>query len=227
MTTRAVPPAQTNPDQAAPGSLLLASGSSIPDQPSAAKRLSLNALKHGLTGQTYLLNDEEAAAFTAHLAEIVAHYQPIGPIEKSLADEIAIGIWRLQRTHAMEQTIFTMDAATQPEPAGPGGAWLTQAKSIHLLGAYEGRIRRALEKDKAELQSLQQARKQEAAQAMDQAVAFRALAKKENRPYQPELYFKMHPPVYEAVFSTAIVDAEAARREAWITAQTRIPALKK
>jgi hypothetical protein len=177
-------------------------------------RTRLNAFRHGLTGQVFVFSPEEAESFKNHTTAIRGHYQPAGPLEEALTDQIATGIWRLQRVAAIEQGIFTTDSATRADDeAGPAYTWLQQDKAFALLSLYEGRIRRALDRDKLELQSLQTARMNEAAQAMNQAVALHNQAKAEGKPYNPE-YFRTPPPVKESVFSTEIVAAEATRRDA-------------
>jgi hypothetical protein len=201
------------------------SGPTGPRTAEGKARCRLNAFRHGLTGHVFVFTADEAEAYAKHCASIHDYYRPVGPIEQSLTDQVATGIWRLQRAHAMEEGIFAMDAATQPENGsivGPTRTWLEQGKALDLLGKYEGRIRRSLDRDKAELQRIQQARKEEAAQAMNQAVALHNLATLEKTDYQPELYFAPQPLNKESVFSKESVRLESARREALAGAQVRM-----
>ena len=207
------------------------SGPTGPRTPEGKARTRLNAFRHGLTGQTFVLDEGDAKRYRNHHADVVKYYQPVGPIEAALTEQIAAGIWRLQRCAAIEEGAFAMDAVPQndcntllPTPGyvGPAQTWMQQGKAINLLSLYEGRIRRALDKDEAKLEALQSRRKEEAAQAMNQAVALHGLAKKQGKPYQPERYFTTPPPTPESVFSTDIVAAEFARREAWAAAQAAL-----
>jgi hypothetical protein len=196
-----------------------------PRTPEGKARCRLNAFRHGLTGHVFVFTEDEAPAYTKHHSSIHDYYRPVGCVEQSLTDQVAIGIWRLQRAMAMEEGLFAMDAATQPESdsmVGPARTWLEQGKAIDLLGKYEGRIRRSLDRDKAELQRIQQLRKEEAARAMNQAVALHNLATLEKTDYQPELYFAPHPPNKESIFSKEAVRLESARREALAGAQARL-----
>jgi hypothetical protein len=186
-------------------------------------RCRLNAFRHGLTAQTFVLTAGEAPAYQKHHADVHAHYQPAGPVETSLTDEIAIGIWRLQRAHAIEEGMFA--SAASDSEAGHASSWLENAKAFDLLARYEGRIRRALDRDKAELDRLQAARKEHAAHAMHKAVNLYNVAKRQGKPYDPDIYFKTPPPVFESVFSADVVGIEAARREAAASIQTRISQL--
>ena len=201
--------------------------------PKATARPRLNAFRHGLTGQTFVLDEGDAQRYRKHHADVVKHYQPVGTIEAALTEQIAAGIWRLQRCAAIEEGTFAMDAVPQndcntllPTPGylGPAQTWMEQGKAINLLSLYEGRIRRALDKDEAKLEALQHRRKEEATTAMNQAVALHDLAKKQGKPYNPDAYFKLSPPTPESVFSIDIVAAESARRQAWAAAQAALKA---
>jgi hypothetical protein len=209
-----------------------ASGATGPRTEAGKARCRLNAFRHGLTSQVFVFTADEAPAYRNHHAEIAKHYQPFGPIETALADQISSGIWRLQRVHAIEEGLFALDAETGQSGDtvdglfGPARTWLDQSKSLRLLHIYEGRIRRALDRDKAELAVLQSARKQEASRALDQAVALDRLAKAEGKPYDPAI-LRMPPLTPESVFSTDAVSAESIRREALLAAQARIAQLAK
>ena len=119
----------------------------------------------------------------------------------------------------------TQPAAANLE-AGPAFARIQQQKAFRLLIAYEGRIRRALYRDKAELQTLQSARKDQAAGDRDQAVALHNLAKTEGKPYEPEQYFQPGR-VTESVFSTEAVRLESSRRETMAAAHACIESAQK
>ena len=186
-------------------------------------RCRLNAFRHGLTGQTFVFAAGEAAAFAKHATAITDFYKPVGPVETVLTAQIASAMWRLLRVHAIEEGIFAMDAAVAPEPGadgivtamsviGPAHAWVEQAKSFDLLGKYERRIRRALDRDKSELAALQSARKQQAAEALH------SVAKSDGKPNGPSA-FQTAPLTPESVCSPEIAAAETARREALFPAQ--------
>ncbi len=211
-----------------------ATGPTGPRTEAGKARTRLNAFRHGLTGQILVLSPDEAETYRNHHAEIRKHYQPVGPIESALTDQVATGIWRLQRAQAIEEGLFALDSATALEPGevvndlfGPARTWLDQGKSLNLLALYEGRLRRALDRDKAELNTLQSARKQQAAEALNQAVALHRLAKSEGKPYDPARYFQAGPLAAESVFSADVVAAESARREALQQAQSRLAQLQR
>ncbi len=121
-------------------------------------RCRLNAFRLGLTGQVYVLTEDEAPRFLKHHAAIGDYYKPVGPIETSLVDQIATGIWRLQRAQSIEEGIFALDNSPDPDPGvtvpGPTRAWLSLDKAFDLLGKYERRIQRSLDRAKTELHQL-------------------------------------------------------------------------
>jgi len=60
-------------------------------------RSSLNAVKHGLTAQTALLNGEDAEELRTFAESFEKHLRPMGPLQKILVQRIiAIG-WKLRR----------------------------------------------------------------------------------------------------------------------------------
>ena len=204
------------------------SGPTGPRTAEGKARCRLNAFRHGLTSQVFVFTADEAPVYHKHHADIAKYYQPSGPIETALADQIANGIWRLQRAQSIEEGIFALDAAPDPEPGavltdsipGPTRAWLDQAKAFDLLGKYERRIRRDLDRDKSELAALQSARKQQAAMDMDRAVTLHRLAKSEGKPYDPTI-FQTPNLTPESVFSPEIAVPEAARPDALFRVQQR------
>jgi hypothetical protein len=75
-----------------------------PNTPKGKAKSSLNAVKTGLTGRTMLLADEEeAAAYRAHLARFEQEFQPVGEQERTLVQNLADTQWRLDRIPNLEQ----------------------------------------------------------------------------------------------------------------------------
>ncbi len=195
-------------------------------------RCRLNAVRHGLTGQSLYFTPEEAEAYRAHSADVHQHYQPHGPIEAALVRQIADAIWRLDRASAIEHGIFALalessgpgeDPGPTPSPAlSPARAWLAEGKNLALLTLYVKRIENKLDANKAELSLLQTNRKHEAAEAMDRAIALKKAAALEGKPYNPAVYFHRGPETPESVFSPELVDRENARRASMKDAQQTI-----
>jgi hypothetical protein len=166
-----------------------------PRTPEGKKRSSLNAFRHGLTGQIVLQTPEDEQAFKKYCDGIREALAPVGALELDLAQAIAEDRWRLNRARAIENSIFALDQSeySPEEPGRPevdaaiaqGRTWMAHAHQLHLLTTYENRIRRSVEKNTAELRALQAERKAAIAKAQEEAEALVALAEAEGGDYDP------------------------------------------
>ena len=80
------------------------------------KRSSLNAFRHGLTGQIVFHTPEDQAAFEKHCDSIRDALKPVGALENDLAQAIAEDKWRLNRARALENSIFTLGHREHSDP---------------------------------------------------------------------------------------------------------------
>ena len=129
------------------------------------KRSSLNAFRHGLTGQIVVHTPEDQEAFKKHCDGIREALAPVGALEIDLAQTIAEDRWRLNRARALENTILALGQSEHLPPDGSyseldaalaqAQAWMDHARQLNLLTTYENRIRRSVEKNTAELRVLQ------------------------------------------------------------------------
>jgi hypothetical protein len=125
-------------------------------------RTRLNGLRHGLTGQTVLLPEEDRAIYDKHCSDFLTELRPEGPVETQVAQSIADDYWRLNRIKAIEDNIFALGIEADPEnePAlAQAQTFLDNAAQINLLSLYESRLNRAVAKKLAELRELQRLRK--------------------------------------------------------------------
>jgi hypothetical protein len=81
-----------------------------PSTPEGKRRVSLNALRHGLTGHTVVLPSEDLAAYQKHCGEFHIELKPQGLIESKCVQTIADTYWRLDRIRAMENNLFGLAA---------------------------------------------------------------------------------------------------------------------
>ena len=163
------------------------------------KRSSLNAVRHGLTGQIHVHTAEDQQAFTKHCDGIREALAPEGALETDLAQAIAEDRWRLNRARALENSIFALGQSEHlpPDSGHPevdaalaqGRTWMAHAHQLHLLTTYENRIRRSVEKNTAELRALQAERKAAVAQAEEEAIALVQQAQYEGEDYDPTEVF--------------------------------------
>ena len=65
-----------------------------------------NALKHGLTARSLILEGERATQFEELRTELITTYAPHGLVEEQLVDVMAGLLWRLRRVPALEAAAF-------------------------------------------------------------------------------------------------------------------------
>jgi hypothetical protein len=187
------------------------------------KRASLNAFRHGLTGQIIIHTPEDEKAFKKHCEGIREALAPVGALEADLAQAIAEDRWRLNRARAIENSIFALgqsdhfiEASGHPEGDASftqGVTWIAHARELHLLMTYENRIRRSVEKNTAELRALQAERKAAVAKAEEEARLLVQLAEAEGGDYDPADDFppESQPPGF--VFSRPAIQRQIERSQ--------------
>ena len=74
---------------------------------------SKNALRHGLTAEIYLIDDEDREAFAGLTDAIHAQLSPVGPLEDALVERISVVMWRLRRAGHLEASLFRYHAFDQ------------------------------------------------------------------------------------------------------------------
>jgi hypothetical protein len=172
-----------------------ATHSTGPVTPEGKRRASLNALRHGLTGQTVILPSDDLAAYQSSCAQFHAELKPKGLIETKLVQTMADTYWRLDRIRALENNLFAL-AVEEQEPLTSDpviSCALSQAQSLDQradtltkLSLYEQRLNRTLKKAKAELKQLQTERAQAESRALEAAAKIRNLKEALNETWQPE-----------------------------------------
>src|SRR5579862_9141343 len=79
-----------------------------PKTPAGKKISSLNALRHGLTGQMIVMPTEDLDAYQSHLKSFTDEYSPKGATESHLVQALADTSWRLNRVAALETNLLTL-----------------------------------------------------------------------------------------------------------------------
>jgi hypothetical protein len=198
--------------------------SSGPRTQEGKKRASLNAHRHGLTGQIVIHTPEDAQAFKKHCDGIREALAPVGALEIDLAQAIAEDRWRLNRARALENSIFALgqgehrleDSGHHPEvdaAFAQGRTWMAHAHQLHLLTTYENRIRRSVEKNTAELRALQAERKAAVAKAEEEARLLVQLAEAEGGDYDPASDFPPESQPVGFVFSRPAIQRQIDRSQ--------------
>ncbi len=142
---------------------------------------SLNAYKHGLTGQLFVMTADEAEAHERYTASMLQDLKPVGAMEETLARAVADSHWRINRAVIIENNIFAAEAFNQEAFAAREAAklgtesrfndvsraraavnsFLSDPKRFHLLTVYEARLHRKAQADLRQLRELQAERRAE------------------------------------------------------------------
>src|ERR1700689_176574 len=173
---------------------LLSSG---PKSETGRKTSSMNALRHGLTGQVTTMTDEDRAAHDQFSKALMKDLAPEGAMETQLAQRVATDSWRLNRASAIEDNLFALGQLQNAGQACPdvpqidaalisARVFTLESKQLQLLTLYEQRINRSIQKNLAILQSLQATRKEEREAAMKEAAALLKLSEMKGLEYFPQ-----------------------------------------
>ncbi len=141
-----------------------------PSTPEGKATSSQNALKHGLTGKTVLLPNEDPAEYQQLLDDYHQIHKPVGTEEQRLVQCIVDCNWRLTRIQRLETSILykaqvEIAEKHQDRPETErrhfvhAEAYLAYEKQLRNLNIQEARLRRTMEKSAAELKQLQSKRK--------------------------------------------------------------------
>jgi hypothetical protein len=156
-------------------------------------RSSMNALRHGITGQVSITTVEDRAAHDKFFQEIIDRLRPEDPLELQFAALIAEDFWRLQRIRAVENDILALGNFSEaadidvdhPEIHASltrARTFLDQSKDFERLTLYEQRINRSIEKNRKQLEELQAERKRLRQEALEQVCLLRQVPVAQGHP---------------------------------------------
>jgi hypothetical protein len=128
-----------------------------------------NAVRHGLTADLVVLHSEDSGPYDALLDDLRAHFNPQGPVESALVDQIAASQWRLRRAIGIEGGFFDLrqlkleeelreDFQTVSNEASLAYAVhddSRHADTLSKISRYHARIERSYYKALHELERLQ------------------------------------------------------------------------
>lgn len=145
-------------------------------------KVSVNAVKTGLTGRTVLLPSDDAAAYEKHVRRFLNAFSPANENETDLVQRITDTQWRLYRIPEIEAGIYTMariefaDLFASHPPAEAAAliqahTFMTHQKQLMNLSLQESRLSRQFSRDVKELRELQDQRRQSERRAAAAALA--------------------------------------------------------
>jgi hypothetical protein len=115
------------------------------------RRSSMNALKHGLTGQLAFMSDEVLEIYQSHVKSFHDEYQPQGATEEHLVQSLVDVSWRLNRIAELEADLLGVDWGLD--------GFLDQTKALVNLSLHSQRLSRQFERTVAQLRDLQKTRR--------------------------------------------------------------------
>jgi hypothetical protein len=140
-----------------------------PKTEAGKQRSSLNALRHGLTGQIIVLPAEDMEAYQRHVQTFTNEYRPKGATETQLVQSLADTAWRQNRVFALETNLLTHDIIYEDFPNHESTHEMREAiaiaaaldshtRALANLSIHGQRLSRQFEKTLALLQQLQATR---------------------------------------------------------------------
>jgi hypothetical protein len=153
---------------------LNAQKSTGPRTEAGKQRSSLNALRHGLTARTAVLESENQADYETHCRQFVDEYKPGTPTETQLVHELADTSWRLRRIPLLEADLFHQ--VSSPEPLVP---------ALASLGLHSTRLSRQFQKTLDKLREIQYERLQHEKHQLRDAAAILEFHKYKGIPFEP------------------------------------------
>jgi hypothetical protein len=167
-----------------------------PKTEAGKQRSSLNALRHGLTGQTIVLPSDDLESYQQHIQSFVTEYHPKGATESQLVQSLADTAWRQNRVCALENNLLTLGIVSQPTPLENVTEQISAAlavaasldshtRALANLSLHGQRLARQFEKTLALLHQLQSTRQDQEAIELDHASALVQMHALKGEPYDP------------------------------------------
>jgi len=167
-----------------------------PKTEAGKRKSSLNALRHGLTGQIIVLPSDDLQAHQRHVDNFVNEYNPKGPTESQLVQSLADTAWRQNRVAALENNLLTLGVVREPDQLTDAPDQVQQALAIAAsldsqtralanLSLHGQRLARQFEKTLTLLQQIQSTRKDVEAIDLDQASSLVQMYALKGEPYDP------------------------------------------
>jgi hypothetical protein len=186
------------------------------------QRSKLNALRHGLTGQTIVLPTEDHSAYQRHSQSFLDEYLPKGATETQLVQSLLDTSWQLNRAAAVETNLFSLGItesedrirASHPEAEtalAMALAYREHYRAFANIGIYRQRLAREFERTLVLLRQIQAERRENEERQLDNAAKILKMHQAEN-PHRPDPY---NPADDGFVFSKAEIETYIGREERW------------
>jgi hypothetical protein len=190
------------------------------------QRSKLNALRHGLTGQTIVLPTEDQSAYQRHSQSFLDECKPKGAIETQLVQSLLDTSWQLNRAAAVETNLFSLGItemedrirANHPEAEDAlamAMAYREHNRAFANISIYRQRLTREFERTLVLLRQIQAERRKNEERQLDDAVRILKMHNHQSlsdqaAPYNPAPY---NPADDGFVFSKAEIETYMGREE--------------
>ena len=146
------------------------------------QRSILGAMRYTLgTEQLVVSPDEDRELYHLHLQTLRDDYQPQGATEEHLVQSLADLSWRLNRVVALETNILSLSYSFRDLVAG----LLDQTKALANLSLHSQRLSRQFERTVAQLRDLQQTRRSQEQQGLDNLLDIMEVHEEKGQTYNP------------------------------------------
>jgi hypothetical protein len=162
-----------------------------PKTPEGKLRSSLNALRHGLTGQVVVMRDEDMQAYERHVLSFTDEYNPQGATEANLVQALADAAWRQNRAAALETNLISglggwQGPRTELDDAISNSKSLEmRIKQLSILSVHSQRLSRQFERTEKHLRELQQLRKEKEKKEMERLLDIMETYESKGESYDP------------------------------------------
>ena len=187
------------------------SKSTGPKTEKGKRAVALNAVKHGLTARTVVLENESEQEYQAELRDYLEHFRPQGKPEIHLVHQLAAAHWRMARYAGVESGLLEHEMDDQAEkiqkhfPDLPEEHRLAIAfeslsggSSLALLNRYQSRLHHEYQRVLKSLLQLQTARRAEEAKLRNKPTAPKVISP------PPETKPANHPPNESTIQETNV-----------------------
>jgi hypothetical protein len=169
-----------------------------PKTPAGKKHSSLNALRHGLTGQIVVMPAEDLHAYQLHLDSFTDEYSPKGATEANLVQALADTSWRLNRVAALETNLLTRSISDNASPISNApkqvqdamsivAALESQSKALSNLSMHSQRLSRQFERTITQLRDLQKTRHTQETRELNRLVDIIKMYERKGETYDPSV----------------------------------------
>jgi hypothetical protein len=158
-----------------------------PKTEAGKQRSSLNALRHGLTGQIVVMPTEDLQAYQSHLKSFTDEYRPEGATEAHLTQALADTSWRLNRVAALETNLLSLAAIGDPlaDALAIAASLESQAKALANLSMHSQRLSRQFERTVIQLRELQKTRRTQEKRDLDNVLDIIEMYESKGETYRP------------------------------------------